>query len=434
MKTRGHHRASPGAVARCWGGSGIVLVVIAFAVALGFSRERFFSDAVGNGGDSKFGVGAAPFFGRYELPDEVARWVVCVVLGLLLIALISWVMRWSHFGAQVGTLGVAASGWAYALQWARRSDIAAVLDDRHDYRHAIPQVKPGFFADYIDLLPKAPVHVKGHPPLSLGTVWFIDRLSPGAFALSMVVLIGIGLTVMLVADVVRRTAGISVARAALPALTALPAVVWAFVSFDGLIMFELALACWFATLARKQHPAALLAAVMCGVICTILIFSSYGAVVMLIIPAVILWENRTALIATAVTGLAGILFFGGLGFWWWSGLFATVDHYESGISDIRPYWYFTFLASPAIAAISIGPAAIEGWFRRRAPLAAWAGLIGVLAADLSGMSKGEVERIWVPFMPWLATASAGSALRPRTKAALSVGVGLLLTLVLDSPW
>jgi methylthioxylose transferase len=35
-----------------------------------------------------------------------------------------------------------------------------------------------------------------------------------------------------------------------------------------------------------------------------------------------------------------------------------------------------------------------------------AGLCCVLTADLSGMSKGETERIWLPFTLWLLPATA----------------------------
>ena len=35
-----------------------------------------------------------------------------------------------------------------------------------------------------------------------------------------------------------------------------------------------------------------------------------------------------------------------------------------------------------------------------------AALVTVLVADLSGMSKAEVERIWLPFVPWLLIGTA----------------------------
>ena len=60
----------------------------------------------------------------------------------------------------------------------------------------------------------------------------------------------------------------------------------------------------------------------------------------------------------------------------------------------------------------------------------------MVAADLSTMSKGEVERIWLPAVPFVVLATC--AIRGRTARrawlAAQLGLGLLLTAVLDSPW
>jgi hypothetical protein len=52
---------------------------------------------------------------------------------------------------------------------------------------------------------------------------------------------------------------------------------------------------------------------------------------------------------------------------------------------------------PALQRIRIKPSAT--WL----PLAA---TIGIVAADLSGLSKAEVERIWLPYTIWLMPAVA----------------------------
>lgn len=63
-----------------------------------------------------------------------------------------------------------------------------------------------------------------------------------------------------------------------------------------------------------------------------------------------------------------------------------------------------------------------------------AALTAVAVADLSLMSKGEVERIWLPFMPWLLI---GCALLPRrwTRFALAVqlSTALLISHLLSIP-
>jgi hypothetical protein len=59
----------------------------------------------------------------------------------------------------------------------------------------------------------------------------------------------------------------------------------------------------------------------------------------------------------------------------------------------------------------------------------------VVAADLSLMSKAEVERIWLPFVPWL---TLGIALLPRHwhRGALAVQVvaALLVQHLLYTSW
>jgi hypothetical protein len=66
----------------------------------------------------------------------------------------------------------------------------------------------------------------------------------------------------------------------------------------------------------------------------------------------------------------------------------------------------------------------------------------VLLADVSGMSKAEVERIWLPFVPWIVVAAAalatgvGRAARriPRGWLAAQVGLAVLVSVAVRSPW
>jgi hypothetical protein len=61
---------------------------------------------------------------------------------------------------------------------------------------------------------------------------------------------------------------------------------------------------------------------------------------------------------------------------------------------------------------------------------------GVLLANLTGLSKGEVERIWLPAVPWVLVATA--SIRRRHEQALwasgSMLVAVALEWRLDSPW
>jgi len=96
------------------------------------------------------------------------------------------------------------------------------------------------------------------------------------------------------------------------------------------------------------------------------------------------------------------------------------------------------VANLAVFALMLGPAGIAGLVRvRRSPVALLVGaaLVAVVMADLSGLSKAEVERIWLPFLPWvlLATATlAGDRVRPWLAAQAGLAIGLQLTMAW--PW
>jgi hypothetical protein len=59
----------------------------------------------------------------------------------------------------------------------------------------------------------------------------------------------------------------------------------------------------------------------------------------------------------------------------------------------------------------------------------------VLLADLSLMSKAEVERIWLPFVPWLLLSTSFLPSRWRCGGlVLQVGFALALQHLLWSDW
>ena len=126
------------------------------------------------------------------------------------------------------------------------------------------------------------------------------------------------------------------------------------------------------------------------------------------------------------------------GFNWLVGLEATRTAYLDGVATERPDRYFV-VSNLVVLAVAVGPAAVAAvvWLRDRAVWWLVGGaLAGVVVADLSTMSKGEVERIWLPAVPFIVLATC--AIRGRTARrawlAAQLGVGLLLAAVLDSPW
>ncbi|EFG65287.1 integral membrane protein [Streptomyces sp. SPB074] len=71
--------------------------------------------------------------------------------------------------------------------------------------------------------------------------------------------------------------------------------------------------------------------------------------------------------------------------------------------------------------------------RTRLAFLVCAALVALLAADLSGMSKAETERIWLPFAIWLLPAAALLP-RPRPWLTAQAVLALLVNHLLLTSW
>ena len=60
-------------------------------------------------------------------------------------------------------------------------------------------------------------------------------------------------------------------------------------------------------------------------------------------------------------------------------------------------------------------------------------LLGVLALDISGVTRGEVERIWLPYAAWMTAGAAVHGARRRMLLA-QVATALLIQALVKSPW
>jgi hypothetical protein len=220
------------------------------------------------------------------------------------------------------------------------------------------------------------------------------------------------------------------ARSALPFGVLLPGAVWVGVSADG--MFAGVLAWGVALLAIGavgRGPRADLAALAAGVLLGWCLYLSYGLVLggLLALAVLAVTRNVRAGLIAAVGTLAVVGAFTVSGFWWFTGFERVQVIYAASIASTRPYAYFVW-ANLAAVLFVLGPAVVAA--ARRAvslptgvALLAGAGLAAILLADVSGMSKGEVERIWLPFAVWL---TIPCALLPRARFWLAAQAGLAL--------
>jgi len=172
---------------------------------------------------------------------------------------------------------------------------------------------------------------------------------------------------------------------------------------------------------------------------------SYGLVLLapLVLAVLVAGRSWRPLPVVAAGAVVPVLVLAAYGFRLWEAYPSLHDRYWAGIAAGRPaaYWLWGDLAALAISA---GPALGAGLGAllsagRSSPhvvrlLVAAAGL-AVLVADASLMSKGEVERIWLPFVPWLLLSTA--CLPPRWRRpmlAVQVVVALLVQHLVVTNW
>lgn len=262
-------------------------------------------------------------------------------------------------------------------------------------------------------------HVAGHPPGMLLFFVLLVRLGLGDDLTAGIAVALIAATLPLaVMSTLRALGAAAVARRAAPFLVFTPAAVFLAVSADAVIAAVGAwgialLAC--ATAARTRGGVVAWAAAA-GAVLGIVVELSYGMPLLGVLALAVLLAGRRwlALPVAAASALAVVLAVAGAGFALWEAYPVIAERYADGIARSRPYEYWVW-ANLAALAISAGPAVAAGLGRAAVAPRAWqraprllilAGVVMIVLADLSGMSKAEVERIWLPFIPWITVSLA----------------------------
>ncbi|MFG3417619.1 hypothetical protein ACIBTZ_00945 [Micromonospora sp. NPDC049460] len=375
------------------------------------------------------------------------RWARAARWGPLLFA--------GYLAAVAWTLALAlVDGWSAGL--ARR------LTPQAEYLHEVPRVTDvgrmlvGFTDRILDFQPDSwSTHTAGHPPGALLLFVGLDRIGLGGGTAAALACVLVGATVAVSVPVTLRALGAGEAgRAVLPFLVLLPGAVWVGASADG--VFTGVVAAGLALLAVRGPAIALAGGLLLG----FALYLSYGFVLVAPLALAVLAlrpaRRRGAMFAGAAGVAAVVVVFTVAGFQWWRGYDLVVERYYQGWAADRPYGYWVWanlaalllaagpVAGPAlrrallaaragrgaVTRVGSGPSvplasgpepggsAVRGLVRHHRLVAlAWrareptmllpaAAALAVAAADLSGMSKAEVERIWLPFAVWLLVAVA----------------------------
>jgi hypothetical protein len=416
-------------------GVGVTVWVALVAVGVVWGRAA----VVGQG----LAVNAAPLVGHWVWR---AGWGLAVPVGLAAVVVAAGPVvaaraRWSTVPLLAGASSVA---WALALAASDGWDqVTRPLTTRHEYEPFAAGIDSpgGFLRDFVGRLPDAPIHVQGHPPGAPLVPWALDAVGlGGAGWFAAVILVGWGAAVGAALVAARTLAGEDAARRAAPALVLLPAAVWAGTSADALFAGAFAAGVAIAVASRSPNGAHRTTALGGGAVLGAGMLLTYGGAAMLAIPLVVhLRHRRLAPAALVVVGALGVLVATAAvtGFWWFDGLDATRAAYVAGVAGDRPSAYFALAGNPGALAFAVGPAVVVGLvlavrrWREAASLLPLVGLAVVVAVDASLLSKGEVERIWLPFVPWLALAAPGDR---RAWLAVQALLAVVLQAWLRSKW
>jgi hypothetical protein len=292
--------------------------------------------------------------------------------------------------------------------------LTSPLEARTEYLADVANVgSPGtFLSTFVDRIGDYSIHVQGHPPGVLLLLSGFDRVGLGGSGWAAALCIAGGaVAVPAVLVSVREVAGEAMARRGAPFLVVAPAAIWIATSADAFFMGVSAWAVALVVLATGRHGLrSHIYALAGGLLFGAAAFLSYGLVLLAVVPAAVAWQRRRFRpLALAAIGAAPMFVaFLAAGFWWVAGLLATRERYFAGVGSRRPYLDF-LVANAACLAIVLGPAVTLALtrVRDRRLLLLVGGTLAVLgAAMISGMSKGEVERIWLPFAIWLLPAGA----------------------------
>lgn len=382
------------------------------------------------------------------------------VAGVLVAGRYARSMRW---GTLLCATYAVAAAWLISLATVDgRDGIGVILGTPYEYLRTARSVTDlsTTLHEYVERIPYShpdnwPVHIAGHPPGALLFFVILVRLGlGGGFAAGLVVTLIAASTPVAVLVTLRRLGAEHAARRVAPFLVLGPAAIWMAVSADALFGAVAAWGlCCLALAATSDGRRLACWAVLTGLLLGYCVMLSYGLPLLGLLAVAVLWLARDwrPLPWVAGTAIAVVGAFALAGFSWWEAYPVLRDRYWDGVASRRPstYWWWGNLAALCFSAGPVLGAGIAEMVRRLFERARGVSLGGarvavalsaaaaatVAIADLSGMSKAEVERIWLPFVPWLLVSCALLPARwQRPALALQVAFALVVQHVLFTGW
>ena len=394
-------------------------------------------------------------------PIAVALGLAGVVHGPRLARRLSWhaLLPLAYVATLAWTMSLALVD-GYQRGWAGR------LSTTDEYLYDLPHISSlgrfirTFTAHIVDFQPGSwTIQVSGHPPLATLVFWCLDRagLRGGGWAGLFVMVIGSS-ACLAVAVTLKALGSSASARRALPFLVFFPGAIWIGVSADGLFA---GVAAWGLAMSvlgvQRRGVLGGTIAFGGGVLLGATLYLSYGLALVSVVAAALCWltfrgrPDWLSVVMRWVCVAAGVglvvIAFTAAGFNWLEGLRLLDIRYYQGVASQRPYLYFIW-ANFAALTLSAGPVAaaglsrslpltVRGTTQSASPVAvlAAAAFLAVTVADITGLSKAETERIWLPFAIWMLASLA--LLPPRAvrwALVVQVTVALLVNHLLVTGW
>ena len=392
----------------------------------------------------------------YSFPPLHAEWepragwgtVPALLLAAAALTSAARVAQAAPWGRLMVASYLAALGWLLTLAYVDGHDgIGEILDTSYEYLHTARATTdiPATLEEYVARIPYSaeerqwPVHIAGHPPGAL--LFFVALVRLGlasGYAAGLVVTCLAATIPLAVMHTLRTLWADEPARRAAPFMVFGPAAVWQAVSADA--MFAAVSAWGLAALALGAVRRSLAWSCLAGLLLGYAVMLSYGLPLLGILALAVLWLGRSwrPLPVAALVASGVVLAFAWFGFAYWEAFPVLHERYWDGVASRRQpeYWMWGNLAALMFSAGPVAGAALAHLVARRpwsgatrvvAVLGA-SGWLTVLVADLSQMSRAEVERIWLPFVPWVLLPCA---LLDERWRGIGLGVQLVTALVVQ---
>jgi hypothetical protein len=397
--------------------------------------------------DAAVGSAGAPFTGAYRFKIEIGSLLAPAVAVTVLATVRAGALDRLRWPVLLVAAYIATVWWALSLALVDGGNgLARSMTSRAEYLTDVGAVGSdpvAFVRGFVDHSSGYSIATRTHPPGPVLLLWGFDRAG-----ISHPQTLGLLLTLLgcaylpLLAIAVRSLCHETAARRLLPVLVLAPYAVWLCVSMDAVtLLLSAGFVCCGVLASERDRSWGW--TIPCGLLLGTAALFNY-AVVWLAVSVIAVYFVRRRPMLNVFTGAAALVplaIFRLWGFTWPKGLSAAQADFSLRVGPHRS-WALWAALDVLLLLLASGPALVRAMRRVRLtpgwPFLAGAGL-AVVFAVASGLSRGEVERSWLPFFPWLLVPAVAPSRRPvegepdaGPTPVLLVGAGALGAIVIEA--